>query len=92
MLQIARRALHDVHKYFEGNDYNFALNCAHLMVKRGIPRPLVSLLTCDGGHTVCGFQTASETWILDMKEQFMYAGGTWTRVMTFDKPGEWHSV
>jgi len=77
----------------------FALTCAELMIFKGVPKSLVSIVYCEtvgGGHLVCGLQTPETTWILDNNRPFMYnwhdSDYKWKLFMTFDKPGEWYSV
>lgn len=77
----------------------FALTCAELLIFKGVPRELVSIVHCqvgEMGHLVCGLQGPNTTWILDNLRPSIYdwkdSAYVWIAFMTFHKPGEWYRV
>jgi len=87
-------------KEFSGDCDDFALTCAELLIKGGVPKNEVSIIYClteeGDGHLVCGYYLDAKTWILDNRRAYVYVWDgrsyTWKYFMKFSEPGEWYDV
>jgi predicted transglutaminase-like cysteine proteinase len=85
---------------FKDDCDGFALTCAELLRRRGVPKSEVSLVVCNttsgGDHLVCGLAANGSTWILDCNEHHIYdwvdSGYQWKYIMNLDYRGIWRNV
>jgi predicted transglutaminase-like cysteine proteinase len=84
---------------FKDDCDGFALTCAELLLRRGVPKSEVSLVVCNtsgGGHLVCGLAANGTTWILDNNQHFIYdwvdSRYEWKYFMNLDYRGIWRNV
>lgn len=85
---------------FKDDCDGFALTCADLLIRKGVPKDKISIVYCltegGGGHLVCGLYTDGTTYILDNRYDKVYPWEsmdyTWKYFMKFDSSGKWYKV
>ena len=83
---------------FQDDCDGFALTCASLLLKSGVPRDKVKLAGCllpwGGGHLVCIVELDGTEWVLDNMSwipnlKSTYTDHKWLVEMRCDRLGEW---
>jgi predicted transglutaminase-like cysteine proteinase len=84
---------------FKDDCDGFALTCAELLLRRGVPKSEVSLIMCHtsgGGHLVCGLAANGTTWILDNNRHYIYdwvdSRYSWKFFMNLEDRDRWRNV
>lgn len=88
-------------KRFRDDCDGYALTCAELLIKAGVPRDRVIAVYCvtetGEAHLVCGVNTETTTYILENRYENVYDWKArpryqWILFMNFNEPGTWRKV